>query len=91
MKLTKGTEIEVINVVRKSPFKALNSGFLNYKYRPHDLGVTELPGAWIVTASASALDCTICSACGRVYNFGIPGAKAQCECKGCEVGDEDID
>lgn len=85
MKLNKGEQIEVFNVITKSHGKSLNSGFLNYKHHPREIGTAELPGAWIVTAKASALDCTICDFCGRLYNFGLIGARPQCDCKGCEV------
>lgn len=87
MKLEKGTEIEVYNVIMKPGFQGKNSGFLNVTNRNHrrEIGVSELPGAWIVTAQACALDGTICDRCRRIYNFGLRGAVAQCECKGCEV------
>ena len=87
MKLKKGDQIEVYNLIMKPPFKGVNSGFLNPKVKTfsREIGTSELPGAWITTAPASALNGTICDYCRRMYNFDIPGARAQCKCKGREI------
>ncbi len=83
MKLEKGEQIHICNIVMKSHSNLPNSGFARFD---SETKIVEFPGAWYVFAPATALDCEICDSCQRIYRFNNPGARAQCECRGEEVG-----
>lgn len=88
MKLRKGEQIHISNWTMKSHSEAPNSGFVTSEFkRKAEAETVEYPGAYLVVAPASvATDNEICDRCRRIYRFNNSGARAQCECRGEEVG-----